>query len=129
MNITANNKQFCSMELLSERKIDSYLTYYRNLFDNGRVMKLLQKMHLLEDHLLEWIKHYKVGMGLHGEQGGESLHATFNNLNRLHWNQRNPLKRLCLTMKSHFTEICPTIRSHIPKIKHHRKSVKRKLLQ
>ena len=28
MNITANNKQFCSMELLSERKLDSYLTYY-----------------------------------------------------------------------------------------------------
>ena len=68
-------------------------------------------------------------MGLHGEQGGESLHETFNNLNRLHWNQQNPLKRLCFTMKSHFTEICPTIRSHIPKIKHHRKSVKRKLLQ
>ena len=87
MNITANNKQFCSMELLSERKIDSYLTYYRNLFDNERVMKLLPKMHFLEDHLLEWIKRYKVGMGLHGEQGGESLHATFNNLNRLHWNQ------------------------------------------
>ena len=87
MNMTANNKQFCSMELLSERKIDSYLTYYRNLFDNERVMRLLPKMHFLEDHLLEWIKRYKVGMGLHGEQGGESLHATFNNLNRLHWNQ------------------------------------------
>ena len=68
-------------------------------------MKLLPKMHFLEDHLLEWIKCYKVGMGLHGEQGGESLHATFNNLNRLHWNQQNPLKRLCLTMESRKSNI------------------------
>ena len=45
MNITANNKQFYSMELLSERKIDSYLTYYRNLFNNERVMQLLTNMH------------------------------------------------------------------------------------
>ena len=49
MNIIANNKQFYSMELLSERKIDSYLTYYRNLFDNERIMKLLP--HMQEDHL------------------------------------------------------------------------------
>ena len=28
MNITANKKQFCSMELLIERKTDSYLTYH-----------------------------------------------------------------------------------------------------
>ena len=38
------------------------------------------KMHLLEEHVVPWISKWKVGLGFHGEQGGESIHARFNTL-------------------------------------------------
>ena len=38
------------------------------------------KMHLLEDHAVQWANTYHVGFGLLGEQGAESIHAKFNRL-------------------------------------------------
>ena len=35
------------------------------------------KMHLLEDHTLQWANNNHVGFGLVGEQGAESIHAKF----------------------------------------------------
>ena len=41
-------------------------------------------MHLLEDHLVEWISTHHAGFGLPvmGEQGAESIHAKFNSFNK-----------------------------------------------
>ena len=38
---------------------------------------------MLEDHILPWIKKWRVGCGMMGEQGAESLHAQFNKLKGL----------------------------------------------
>ncbi|KAL5477393.1 hypothetical protein EMCRGX_G024188 [Ephydatia muelleri] len=35
------------------------------------------KMHILEDHMLEWLSMHQAGFGLMGEQGAESFHAKF----------------------------------------------------
>ena len=51
--------------------IDSYLAFYRQHFP----MKILPKHHFLEDHATQWIRRWGFGMGFHGEQGGEALHA------------------------------------------------------
>ena len=38
------------------------------------------KLHMLEDHALEFIREWGVGFGFYAEQGGESIHAEFNSL-------------------------------------------------
>ena len=44
-----------------------------------------------------------------GEQGGESIHKTFNGLKRTMQNIRDPLKQLEAVVKQHFTDIQPEI--------------------
>ena len=43
------------------------------------VIKRTVKMHLLEDHMVEWISTHQAGCGLMGEQGAESIHAKLGN--------------------------------------------------
>ena len=38
--------------------------------------KVTPKSHLLEHHVIPWIRSYKFGMALHGEQGVEQLHSS-----------------------------------------------------
>ena len=40
------------------------------------------KMHMVEDHAVQWARSTHVGFGILGEQGAESIHAKFNNLAR-----------------------------------------------
>ena len=52
------------------------MAIYRSTFPTAFVPP---KMHMLEDHAVEWVKQRNVGFGLLGEQGAESIHARFNN--------------------------------------------------
>ena len=42
-----------------------------------------QKMHFMEAHVSNWLEKWNVGLGFMGEQGDESIHASFNNIERL----------------------------------------------
>ena len=61
---------------VTEVAIDSFLKFYQEHFPSASV---LLKMHMLEDHIIPWVKQWRVGCGLMGEQGAEPLHASFNN--------------------------------------------------
>lgn len=90
-------------------KIDAYMLYYRNEFPN----RVLPKQHILENHVPTWISRWGVGMGLHGEQGGESVHAEFNQLQVSVRGIRNPLKQLMALMREHHTKTSPVIQSYV----------------
>ena len=64
-------------------------------------------MHMLEDHVTDWIRKWKVGLGFHGEQGAESTHARFNTLMRTYSSIRNPLDRLKAVVKEHNKSVMP----------------------
>ena len=53
------------------------MAVFRGTFPSATVSP---KMHMLEDHTLEWVNAHNVGFGLLGEQGAESIHARFNSL-------------------------------------------------
>ena len=55
------------------------MKYYREQFPTSTVTP---KLHMLEEHIVPWLKKWKVGFGLLGEQGAESIHAHFNSLKR-----------------------------------------------
>ena len=53
--------------------------YYREELPHSTVTP---KLHMLEEHLVPWLQRWRVGFGLLGEQGAESIHARFNSLKR-----------------------------------------------
>jgi hypothetical protein len=63
-----------------ELAIRTLMDYYRLTWPSASITP---KMHLLEAHVIQVIQKWGLGIGVYGEQGGESLHAEFNNLNRL----------------------------------------------
>ena len=91
-----------------QEAISSYLTEFRTHFP-GRITP---KLHILEDHIEEWIKRWGFGMARHGEQGGESAHREFNRLTSNMSNFRG-LRRLVAVMREHHMSIHPTISRHI----------------
>ena len=44
------------------------------------------KLHMLEDHVMPWVRKWKLRLGFHGEQGAESIHARFHSMQRTYAN-------------------------------------------
>ena len=89
----------------TEKAIDGFLSYYRSTFPSSSV---LPKMHILEDHVIPWVKTWKVGCGFMGEQGAESLHARFNYIEMAYNNMRDRVERLKVLLKNHHLQILPS---------------------
>ena len=80
------------------------MEFYRTEFPTSTVTP---KLHMLEDHVVPWLKEWKVGFGLLGEQGAESIHAHFNSLKRTYCGIPDKLKRLKQMMVEHHLHIAP----------------------
>ena len=55
------------------------MAYLREHFPE---INISPKLHMLEEHMIPFISKWKVGCGFFGEQGGESIHAAFNNMTK-----------------------------------------------
>ena len=64
-------------------------------------------MHMLEDHVIPWAQKWRVGCGLMGEQGAESLHASFNHTERSFSSMKDRVERLKVVLKNHHLQILP----------------------
>ena len=78
--------------------VDEFLRFYRKSFPNATVTP---KLHMLEDHVVQWMRKWHWALGLHGEQGAESIHNIFNTLERTYSAVRNPLTRMKCMFKEH----------------------------
>jgi hypothetical protein len=80
-------------------------------------------MHMMEDHIIPFIRRTKHGMGLLCEQGGESMHAVFNILERRFGGTRNTKKKdpdlhkLQCIMREHLLNVNPSIANLCPQRK------------
>ncbi len=97
-----------------QEEIDSYMSYYREQFPHKSV---ILKQHLLEDHTCDFLSKWKVGFGLLGEQGIESIHSEFNEIEGRMKGTWDPVKRSLLALKRHWTGISPDILDLKPDIK------------
>ena len=88
--------------------------YYRQEFPTATVTP---KLHMLEEHIVPWLKQWKVGFGLLGEQGAESIHAHFNTLKRTYAGIPDKLKKLKQIMVEHHLHIAPDNLAVRPAIK------------
>lgn len=82
---------------------------------------MLPKMHMLEEHVVPWIKKWHVGFGLLGEQGIESIHAHFNSLGRTYRSIPEDVARLQHLMKEHLLHIAPQNIAATPEVKRRKK--------
>ena len=85
--------------------IQGFMAYYRQHFPEATV---LPKMHFLEAHLPNWLEKWKVGLG---EQGAESIHASFNNIERSYLNMPNKVDRLFRVVQEHHLRTDPELQS------------------
>lgn len=90
--------------LTTEKHIDDFMSLYRDYFPNATVTP---KLHLLEDHVVPFVRRFRVGFGFLGEQGAESIHARFNQIRHAHTGIRNPVQRLASILTEHLTQVCP----------------------
>ena len=65
------------------------------------------KLHMLEDHVVPFIRMWRVGLGMMGEQGAESIHSRFNTLGRTYSSMKNSVERLKSMVKDHYRQVFP----------------------
>eukprot|EP00731_Ephydatia_muelleri_P010733 Em0005g1319a len=71
----------CAMSQWSIVQLGNAIKDFFNTFDAMfKGARRTIKMHILEHHMLDWIRSHQVGCGLMGEQGAESIHSQFNSL-------------------------------------------------
>ena len=87
-----------------ETWIDRFLSFYRDAFPHASITP---KLHMMEDHVVPFLKKWKVGFGFLGEQGAESIHTRFNSIRRNYSNMPNSVARLEAIMKEHLSQVCP----------------------
>jgi hypothetical protein len=90
------------------------MTYYRREFTGATV---LPKMHILEDHVVPWLRRWNIGAGLMGEQGAESLHAHIHKLETNYATIPNKMDRLRHIFNMYNLETAPALLSLKPEVK------------
>ena len=97
-----------------ESAITALMQYYRKTFP---LESITPKLHMLEDHVVDFVKRWGLGLGLYGEQGGESIHPEFNNLKRTYCMMKPNSRRLLAMLKEHHLRVHPEAKSMRPPIK------------
>ena len=95
------------------------MSLYRKTFPQASI---LPKMHVLEDHVIPWMRRWKVGAGMMGEQGAESIHAQMMKLERVYQSMPNELDRLKYVFQEQTLESAPSLSSLRPPPKKKRKT-------
>lgn len=95
------------------------MDFYRKTWPEESVTP---KLHMLEDHVLEFASKWGLGIGIYSEQGGESIHAEFNSLKRQYW-QMHGTKRLQSMMKEHYIRNNPLAKKMKPAVKSRKRKV------
>ena len=85
------------------------------------------KLHMLEDHVIEFLTQWRAGLGFYGEQGGESIHAEISRMTNRYSSIRNPVDRLKYTMNQHLLTTFPKAQLLKPQIKR-RKMAKKDII-
>ncbi len=102
----SNNSQQLNtfVPVFIEEAITNFLSYYREKFPQATTTV---KLHLLEDHMIPFFKRWKVGFGLMGEQGAESIHASINTIKARYVGIPNRVDRLRCILRDHHLRVAP----------------------
>ena len=109
-------------EILQFRQdVTEFMSYLRVHFSHIRITP---KLHMLEDHMYDFLWKWRTGCGLYGEQGGESAHNGINKMKHRYYNIKNDLTRLNYIMNQHLLSTNP--KAQVIKPKKKTRNLKRK---
>ena len=97
-----------------ESNIKEFMAFYRTSCPEATV---LPKMHMLEEHVIPWLRKWHIGFGMMGEQGAESVHKYFNSLGRTYCGIPNSAERLKCMLREHQLHTAPANVAARPPIK------------
>ena len=80
------------------------MAMYRESFSDCTITP---KMHIMEEHVVPFVRKWSVGCGFLGEQGAESIHGYFNKLNRTYCSIPDRVQRLRQEMVEHHLHVSP----------------------
>lgn len=80
------------------------MEFYKATFPESSIFP---KLHILECHVVDWLRKWRVGFGMMGEQGAESIHRYFNGLKRTFSSIPDGVQQLNCLMKEHYVHVAP----------------------
>ena len=95
------------------------MEFFRRTFPKASITP---KMHLLEYHTVHFIKRWKYGFGVYGEQGVESIHPIFNGLHNTYGRMKPNTRRLKAMMDAHMITVNPEAKILKPKVEKRKKA-------
>ena len=104
-----NSAKYLSIAEIDELELDigSFMGYLRS---NWPAESISPKLHMVEDHIVPFLKMWRVGCRFLGEQGAESLHASLNSMKLNYRGVRNEVKNLDYLMHNHLANTNPEAR-------------------
>ena len=90
------------------------MEFYREKFPENSITP---KMHMLEEHVHEFINKWKIGLGMYAEQGGESIYPEFNNLYKIYSSVPCKQSRLRYVLEQHHMKVRPAAKCLVPTVK------------
>ena len=97
-----------------EAEVKTFMSLVRAEIRDRLNKPITPKLHMLECHTAPCMRRFGVPLGLLGEQGGESIHARFNNLRSACDNMPNKVDRLRVLETQYLTSTLPYYRKLIP---------------
>ena len=94
------------------------MSNYRSLLPNESVFP---KAHYLEEHMVAFARQWRVGPGILGEHGAESVHSVFNKLLARFASMPVAADRLKQVMKAHLLQANPATKPP-PQPKHRKEN-------
>ena len=90
-----------------QSKVDSYMAFYRRSFPTKDI---ILKQHLLECHVADCLEKWRVGFGLLGEQGFETIHGRMNSIEKKFGGEKmDKASRARLIMERQLSKTAPEI--------------------
>ena len=102
----------------TDSSIKAFMKFYKSNFKDASITP---KMHMMEMHLSTQVKQWKFVMGFLGEQGAESIHASFNSIERAYAGIPKHVDRLLRVMQEHHLRVEPENLTLQPLIKRRKK--------
>lgn len=90
------------------------MKFYRDTFPSATV---LPKLHIMEEHVVPWLQKWRLGSGIMGEQGAESIHAHIMRLERTYQGIQDEVERLKYVIREQIIESDPSLTELRPESK------------
>ena len=100
--------------LSTEQDIEAFVTFFRSNFPDATFPP---KMHMLEEHVVPFLRRWHFPLGFFGEQGGESIHKDFVQLASTFSHVKPSTMHLKKMLEEHHLVVHPKNRELIPEKK------------